>query len=449
MCIFNSLINKPKNKITTGLICRLYLNKDKSKSINIQVYEQTTCKEIYEKFKEVIEGNITMIDKEIQEYKFILKDKQNNNNLFILKNNFFLFDYLINENERYELFYLPCNKRKPYTISMALKDKNSYQHVEANKEIEYNSVNVQVVKEDVAFKFSKKMNQFVKINIYLHTDVLILDKIKSNKSEIIVPLSSISDIKKAYDKSYGYGFSTMLITSKYSSSKTKNYYIAFENSSFNTWFSFINNYFHLFTDNFSFNKICQNLNELNRKKTGLLIQLVNKFSNIKGVLSLDFSKKIFYDFYENQKIKEIYDLFILYESNIMKKEFFNAHENIKRIINILKENKEVNIEFDKNKNVLEILGQYVDNFEKNNNNEKENENMNDNNNEINDKKDTIKLDLGFYYKIIDNIIAKFFEPRFNEIMNSELKISFLNKIMKFVLEGQNKDDNIFLDINLN
>ena len=442
MWIINSFINNKgtKNTITTGLICLLYLNKDKSKSINIQVYEKTTCQDIYKTFKETIEGNISMIDEETEEYKFILKDKKNENNLFILKNNFLLFNYLMNENEKYELYYLPCNKRKQYSISMALKDKNSFQHVEVNKDIEYQSVNQLVVKKDIAFKFSKKQNQFVKINIYLNTDSLEIEKIISNKSSIIIPLSSISDIQKAYNKSYRQGFSTMLITSVYSS-KTKNYYIAFNNDSFENWFAVINNHFHRFMDPFSFNKVCQDLNDLNRKKNSLLIQLVNKFSNIKGVLSLNFSKKIFYEYYENQKIKDIYDLFILYENDIGKKDFYNAYEKINKIINILKENKEINIEFDKNKNVLETLEQYTEKFKQNYNNENI---INDNDD---NKKIEIKLDLGFFYNVIEYIITKYFEPRFNEIMNSELKNSFLNKIMDFTLKGQNQDDNEFLDIN--
>ena len=129
----NSIIYGEQKQIQTGLICLLFLNKDKTKSINIQVYEKTTIKELYEKFKEVIEGNIAIIDKETQEYKFILKDKTNNYNEFILKNNFLVFDYLLNE--KYELFYLPCNKKKSYSISMALKEKNSFQHIENKQDI--------------------------------------------------------------------------------------------------------------------------------------------------------------------------------------------------------------------------------------------------------------------------------------------------------------------------
>ena len=47
----NSIIYGEQKQIQTGLICLLFLNKDKTKSINIQVYEKTTIKELYEKFK--------------------------------------------------------------------------------------------------------------------------------------------------------------------------------------------------------------------------------------------------------------------------------------------------------------------------------------------------------------------------------------------------------------
>lgn len=468
--VINSFIKKEKTHITTGLICKLYLNKDKSKSINIQIYENTTVKDLYDNFKIIIEGNIGIIDNDTQEYKFILKDKTNNNNKFILKNNFLLFDYLMNENEKYELFYLPCNKRKPYAISMALKDKNSFQHTEIKEEAKLKPIKFQLIKQDTAFKFSKKMKQFVKINISLHTEHLEIEKIKSNKDSTIIPLSTICDIKEVYDKSYKQGFSTMLISSVYSS-KTKNYYIAFNSDSFDVWFTVINNHFHQYMDMFSFIKICKDLNELNRKKNSLLIQLVNKFSNIKGVLSLKFSKKIFYDFYDNKNIKEIYDLILLYQNNITKKEYALGYENLNKIINILEKNKELNIECDKNKNAIDSLKQHAEKLnEKINNdnniiniNEIQNDNMikddkDINNNKVNInnsiknknnvKKGEYQLNCGFIYNFIDNLIIKYFEPRFNEIMmNSKLKNEFLNKIMEFALKGQNKEDNEFYDIN--
>ena len=101
----NSIIYGDRKTITTGLICKLYLNKDKSKSIDIQLYENTTCKDLLNNFKNIIET---------QEFKFVLKDITNQYNEFILKYNFFIFNYLMNE--KYELFYLPFYKKKAYTI---------------------------------------------------------------------------------------------------------------------------------------------------------------------------------------------------------------------------------------------------------------------------------------------------------------------------------------------
>ena len=69
-------------------------------------------------------------------------------------------------------------------------------------------------------------------------------------------------------------------------------------------------------------------------------------------------------------------------------------------------------------------------------------------NKNNVKKGEYQLNCGFIYNFIDNLIIKYFEPRFNEIMmNSKLKNEFLNKIMEFALKGQNKEDNEFYDIN--
>ena len=329
----NSIIYGQKQKIETGLILPLYLNKDKSKSINIQVYEKTSCKELYDKFKEVIEGNVNLIDKETQEYKFILKDISNNYNEFILKDNFILFDYLMNE--KYELYYLPFDKKKSYTISMALKEKNSFQYGPSKENISFKPLKEQLVKQDTVYKYSKKLNQFVKATIYLHRDILEIEKSKSEKDPINIPLSSISDIKEVYDKSYKQGYSTMMISSTYSPNKTKNYYLSFSNNYFDEWFSVLNNHLHQFLDTFSFMKICNDLNELNKKKTSLVIQLINKFSNIKGVLSVNYSKKIFYDFYENKSIKDIYDLIKQYQENIKNNNYKDAEDNLNKVIKLL------------------------------------------------------------------------------------------------------------------
>jgi len=439
----NSIIYGEQKQIQTGLICLLFLNKDKTKSINIQVYEKTTIKELYEKFKEVIEGNIAIIDKETQEYKFILKDKTNNYNEFILKNNFLVFDYLLNE--KYELFYLPCNKKKSYSISMALKEKNSFQHIENKQDIQIKPFKEQLLKEDTAYKFSKKLNQFVKIKIILHSDILEINKIKSKKEPTIIPLSSISDIKVVYDKTFKQGYTTMMISSVYSS-KTKEYYISFNSDLFDNWFTVINNHMHQFLDPFTFKKICQDLNDLNRKKTSLLIQLVNKCTYIKGVLSLNFSKKIFYEFYDNNIIKEIYDLIQIYKENIKTKKYLDANVNINKIINLLEENKDIIIEYEENKNVLDILKQFSEKIKEKI--EKDKNNINDNEKKINEiEKDNIKNDNGLFFNINDNLIRKYFEPRFNEIMNTKLKIDFLNKIMDYILKYNIKEDNDFCDIN--
>ena len=105
-----SLIYGEQNPISTGLICKLYLNKDKSKSMNIQINKKDTPKSLLDNFRIVIDGNANEIDPQTQEYKFVLKDTTNNFSEFILKDNILLFDYL--EKEKYELYYIPFNKKK-------------------------------------------------------------------------------------------------------------------------------------------------------------------------------------------------------------------------------------------------------------------------------------------------------------------------------------------------
>ena len=305
----NSIIYGEKHKIETGLICPLHLNKDKSKSISIQIYQNITCRQLYQIFKKIIEGNANVIDKETQEFKFILKDKSNNCSEFILKDNFKLLDYLITD--KYELIYLAFNKKKIYEISMALKEKNSFQHEEVKENIQFEPLKEEILKKETAYKYSKKLKIYVDANIILQRDILEIEKLKSKKDSIIIPLSSISEISKINDKSFKNGYNTMMITTG-DASQIKQYYLSFNKDTFESWITELNNHLHLFTDTFSFMKINKDLNELNRKKTSLLIQLINKFTNIKEVLSIKFSKKIFYEFYQNKNIKEIYDSIKMY-----------------------------------------------------------------------------------------------------------------------------------------
>ena len=350
-------------------------------------------------------------------------------------------------NEKYELYYLPFNKKKSYTISMALKDKNSFQHGPAKENVSFKPLKELLIKQDTAYKYSKKINEFVKANIYLHRDILEIEKNKSEKGSIVIPLSSISDIKEIYDKSYKQGYSTMMISSVYSS-KTKNYYLAFSNNYFDEWFSVLNNHLHQFLDTFSFMKICNDLNELNKKKTSLVIQLINKFSNIKGVLSVNYSKNIFYDFYDNKNIKDIYDLIKQYQENIKNNNYKDAENNLNKIISIFEEKKNLKKDLDEKNKIFENLIKIYEILKKKNENaDNIIEIKNENEKEIKSDDNDIKKNDGFFYNLIDIIIKKYFEPRFNEIMNSKIKNDFLNKISDFILKELNNVDNQFYDIN--
>lgn len=441
-----SLLYGEQNPISTGLICKLYLNKDKSKSMNIQLNKNDTPKSLIDNFRVVIEGNANEIDPQTQEYKFVLKDTSNNFNEFILKDNILLFDYL--EKEKYELYYLPFNKKKSYSISMSLKDKNSYHHIEIEENEGKNSLKQLLIKQGTGLKYSKKKKQYVDINIYLYRDMIEIAKKRSNKDSYIIPLSNISDIKEIYDNNYkNGGFSTMMMSCLFSP-KTKQFYLAFKSNDFDSWFSVINNQIHQFSDTYSFIKICKDINELNRKKTSSLIQICNKFNNIKGILSLNLTKNIFYEFYDNKEVKDLYELFLLYQSNILKKDYASSYENLKKIINILENNEEIAIQYDQ-KNILDTLKLLVEKLkEENDDNSFEiiKEDINSNGNKKNTKE--VKLgDQKFFYTVLDNIIIKYFMPRFNNIMDSQEKIDFMNKIINSVLKSHNQKDNEFYDIN--
>ena len=78
---------RKENNLTTELNFKLNLNKDKSKQIDIQISPNSTLQDILNNFKKQIESQMVKIYPELQEYKFVLKDKSNKYNEFILKNN--------------------------------------------------------------------------------------------------------------------------------------------------------------------------------------------------------------------------------------------------------------------------------------------------------------------------------------------------------------------------
>ena len=435
-----SLVNRQQINLTSELYFKLYLNKDKSKQIDIQISPNSTLKDVYDNFRTKIESNAIKIDPDIQEYKFILKDKLNKYNEFILKKNILLYNYM--QEEKYELYYLPFYKKKSYSISVALKDKNSLPHIEKKENTDYTPLDDQLIKKDNAFKYSKKLNKFVPVIIFLHRDMIEVEKVKSGKFPIEIPLSSVSDIKEIKDIKYKEGFSIMMISSMYNS-KNKKYVLAFNSRTFDNWFLLIFNQIHQFLDTFTFLNICDDLTDLNRKKTSFIIQLANKFSNIKGVLSLNFSKYIFYEFYDNKRVKDLYDSMIQLRDDILDKKKLNEEkELINKIVSIIETNEEFNFKQD-NKNLLDILKQNLD---------KVSENIDDNENkivnEINIKNEEIKfLNDSIIYTSIDSLITNYFEPSFNNIMDSKLKIDFMNKILNFIIQIQNKEDNNFFDFN--
>ena len=428
----NSLVYRKENNLTTELYFKLNLNKDKSKQIDIQISPNSTVKDVFNNFRKQIDLNAIKIDPDLQEYKFILKDKTNKYNEFILKENILLYNYM--QEEKYELYYLPLFKKKSYSISIALKDKNSLPHIENKDNYDFIALDDQLIKKDSAFKFSKKQNKFVQITISLQRDMIIIEKKYSKKLPIEIPLSSISNMKDVKEIKFKEGFSTMMITSKYNS-KVKRYVLAFNSKTFENWFLLIFNQIHQFGDTTVFMKICDNLKELNKKQTSFIYQLANKCSNIKGILSLNFTKNIFYEFYENKEIKELYDSLIQLRDDILnKKKLFEEKELINKIINIIQTKEEYNFKH-KNTNLLDILKQNLN---------KINENNDDNHKYIKNEENKF-INESIIYPSIDYLITNYFEPFYNEIIDSKLKINFMNKIMDFIMQNLNKEDNKFFD----
>ena len=157
----NYFVYKQESNLTSELYFKLNLNKDKSKQIDIQISQNSTLKDLLDAFGKQIKANAIKIDPDIQEYKFILKDKSNKYNEFVLKKNILLYNYM--REEKYELYYLPFDKKKSYSISAALKDKNSIPRIEPKITDEYVVFDDQLINKDNAFKYSKKRKQFLPV----------------------------------------------------------------------------------------------------------------------------------------------------------------------------------------------------------------------------------------------------------------------------------------------
>ena len=435
----NSFVYRRDSNLTSELYFKLNLNKEKSKQIDIQISQNSSVKDVFNNFEKQIKLNAVKIDPDLEEYKFVLKDKTNKYNEFILKDDILLYNYM--KEEKYELFYIPIQKRKSYTVSIALKDKNSVPHNEENFNDDYVVLDDQLIKKDSAFKYSKKHQKFIQVIIYLHRDRIEIEKKHSSQYPIAIPLSNISCIKETKDYKYKDEYSSLIITSLYNS-KDKDYILSFRSVDFDNWFLVIFNQVHQYMDPFTFMKLCDDFEQHKKKRTSLIVHFATKFHNIKDLLSLNFAKKIFFEFYENNQIKELYDLMITLRDNILNKKKLVEQKNImNKIISIIEANEELNYKHD-SKNLLDILKQNLDKI--NDVNEYENENeINENNNEIKENKEIKFTNENVIYIYIDNLISKYFEPFFNKMNDSNLKNDFITKVMDFILKNKNSELKFF------
>ena len=117
-----------------------------------------------------------------------------------------------------------------------------------------------------------------------------------------------------------------------------------------------------------------------------------------------------------------------------KKKLFEEKELINKIINIIQTKEEYNFKH-KNTNLLDILKQNLN---------KINENNDDNHKDIKNEENKF-INESIIYPSIDYLITNYFEPFYNEIIDSKLKINFMNKIMDFIMQNLNKEDNKFFD----
>ena len=431
--MFSWLKGNRNNAITSGLICKLYLSKDKLKNIEIQLYNHTTCQDLLKTFKQPLEENMPKIDPQIQEYKFVLKDITNKYNQFILDIDFLPYDSLMGD--KFELYYIPFNIKKPDTI-FTMKEKNIYKCEEENlNENNRTKINNKfIIKQNNVYKFSKKKKEFLPAIMRLDNDVIEITKKYSFKKIVIIPLSSITKIQQTNEHKYKQQYNTLKI-----SSENKNYFISIEIEEFESWLYVLNKQIHCVIDSFSFTKYCEEFSALNKRKSSILVQLFNKFTNIKGILSINISKKIFYDFYKDDVVKELYELIVEYKKIFDTEEYSKILGILGKFI-LFFENEKFSdfkrkmMEFLKNDvEINEKIKKYIENIKNLGHNFK--------------KEDLNQIvDINSFNGIENYLIKECFEPQFNNIISSKEKENFYGKIIYNVLDIQNKDDNVFYDL---
>ena len=67
----------------------------------------------------------------------------------------------------------------------------------------------------------------------------------------------------------------------------------------------------------------------------------------------------------------------------------------------------------------------------------------ENKKDIKDNKDIKFSNENIIYIYIDNLMAKYFEPFFNKMIDSDLKNDFITKVMDFILKEKNKELKFF------
>ncbi len=320
--LINIIIVKIKEK--KSLIIPLYFTRDRNKKYNIEILPSHNMYEISQIYAPDYFNYIPRDDPE-KHFKFILVEKNNKYNEYILNDYFKPFKYLQTNN--YDLFYFQLYIRGYLNVESNI---NQYYQIEENEcLINYIQIfNRYKIKSDTIYKFSKRTNKFIKIIFTLHNDLI---DIKKKKKIIYIPINSIISVDNYKEQDE---YQPLRIRFQIDD-MIKDYIIGLSKKEFYIWNPIIHQQFEAIKKIYTFNKTKEEIRKISKNKKSLLVQLMNKNNTIEWNILQEKSKKIFLKEIKDENLQLLIEYISNYKISINLKNFIEAVDNLNKLVELL------------------------------------------------------------------------------------------------------------------
>lgn len=318
-----------KKRKKKSLIIPLYFTRDRKKKLDIEILPSHNIYEI-ERLYSADYFNYKPKEDPEKHFEFVLVDKNNRFNDFIINDYFEPFKLLNTHN--FDLFYLQLFTRTHLNAESTVNQYYKVVPIELNRKIN-DSVRRYKIKNDNLYKFSKKSNSFIKIAFTLNNDSI---EIKKKQRNIFIPILNLISIDNYKEKNDYYQplrirFSIV--------NKIKDYIIGISKKEYLIWDSLIHQQFEIVKKIHIFNEGKEEINKISRIKRSLLVQLMNKNNTIEWNISNVESRQIFCDEINDENLKLLINYISDYKKSILFNQFNEAFENLNKLIDLLSNNK--------------------------------------------------------------------------------------------------------------